>query len=1058
VTTTPTKNNKTPSYKKLLLKPWVWVPLALILILGIILTQVDLESVKENLVQRISQETGLKVEIDSMGFGFSHGLGLQGKGVKVSTPEGHRFSVDRLYLLAELKPLLLGEIKIKSAALEHPEVTLEIFESAPEQPPVEKTPEEPTAELIDPNTLQSATDKFKSTPLSIEKFIISDGKITLIRSGTTNQTSFNVDGTIVMNQEESLDISAKSVKVQTGSIIFEGEVIASNLTADNAGLSVSLKSNGFSRKELQPILNFFGDSAKVILAPLKAIDVEQLLLKAELPVNSLSRVDTLQQEMTGHFELKTQNTVLKMGDKSYSIEYLNGEGTWDKGVLKHNISSKILGSDLNLSGNFPFADLENESISRLEWKNLSLEKLPLEKGLAWRPTQGKVSGSVSLTGPLPNDKETFPGRLKAIVDFQAEGLVLKPENAEEASPITLSHLQGHGDFKNGQLKHEIKGTLWGSEFDIQGNFPVNQPVLDERINWTGLDIAQLPLPSNPGWNPTEGKLSGTLILKGPAPVAGESFPGKLKASLEFEAQNLKLQSKDSPTLSINQLGGSGNIENNQLNYKLKGDPFNGTFQSDGRITLPASGSSPIVLNNQVKFANLDLTQLPTAEKLEKGNASGTIQLNGPLPDAGDFLTGKLKIDTAFKVTGLTMANPPLEIQSLEGKGILKKGALTHDLDGILYGGKAKVKGTLVFKQNKDQTLITANSNLALDQFKLDWVPLVHTSEWGPTSGTITGNLSVKGPLPTDGNISPALKLKGILNGDKLVLGGPQKQIEKAKLEFKESASKLPLVQVEIEQIKLDDRRFKKIMAQFQISPKKIDLGGGRIWPMNGLLKLAGDFKPKTGNYSLRFKGDELKVEEFLSPHLTGPLQLSGALVGALPQNTDAPGMPDYARDLSGNIKLKLVNGTLPELGTLKNVLTLLNPTSALGDSTKGLACDLLQGDFKIVKGVVNTSNLEMKSPQITLAVEGQANLVEDSINAQVKAMPLQMLDKTLKAIPLLGKILTGGKKGGLIETYFKVDGKLSQPDVAMQPHKSLLKKPGSILNELIKIPGNLGGK
>ena len=140
---------------------------------------------------------------------------------------------------------------------------------------------------------------------------------------------------------------------------------------------------------------------------------------------------------------------------------------------------------------------------------------------------------------------------------------------------------------------------------------------------------------------------------------------------------------------------------------------------------------------------------------------------------------------------------------------------------------------------------------------------------------------------------------------------------------------------------------------------------------------------------------------------------------------------------------------------LKNVLTLLNPTSALGKSTEGMACELLQGDFKIVKGVVHTSNLEMKSPQLTMNVKGKANLVEDTVLAQVKAMPLQMLDKTLKAIPLLGQILTGGKKGGLIETYFKVEGKLSQPDVTMQAHKSLLEKPGSILNELINIPGNL---
>jgi hypothetical protein len=101
----------------------------------------------------------------------------------------------------------------------------------------------------------------------------------------------------------------------------------------------------------------------------------------------------------------------------------------------------------------------------------------------------------------------------------------------------------------------------------------------------------------------------------------------------------------------------------------------------------------------------------------------------------------------------------------------------------------------------------------------------------------------------------------------------------------------------------------------------------------------------------------------------------------------------------------------------------------------------------------------MKSPQVNINVAGKANLVEDTVLAEVKAMPLQMLDKTIKAIPLLGLILGGGKKGGVIETYFKVGGKLSQPNFAMQPHKSLLEKPGSILKGFLNLPGNLrGGK
>ena len=188
--------------------------------------------------------------------------------------------------------------------------------------------------------------------------------------------------------------------------------------------------------------------------------------------------------------------------------------------------------------------------------------------------------------------------------------------------------------------------------------------------------------------------------------------------------------------------------------------------------------------------------------------------------------------------------------------------------------------------------------------------------------------------------------------------------------------------------------------------------------------------------------------------MVGPLNLQGKLNGKLPEKST--GFLDIAKELSGQVKLYLKGGTLPELKAVDALLTILNPTSTLKTSKAGLNYESLGGDFKIVKGLVNTDNFIMKSPQINLQVVGQADLGADTVNAQVKAMPLQILDKTIKAIPFLGQILTGGEKGGIIETYFKVDGRLSAPSVTAQPHKSLTEKPGAILKELINM--NLTGR
>jgi hypothetical protein len=1044
----PSKDNisKTPS--KSFLKRWIWVPFALILVFVVILTQIDLESVKESLIEKVSSETGLKVEIDSIGFGFSRGLGLQCKGVKVSTPEGDQYSVDRLDLLAAWSPLLRGEFKIKSAALEHPVIKLEL--PKPEQPAKKEQPskekEQSPAEkekpgLVNSETLKSTTVKIESNPLSIDKFVISDGEITLTRPGSKQQLLLNIDGTFVLNRDEHLDMSAKSVKVQTGSMIFEGDGAVSKLGTTDARLSMNLKSGNFSLKQLQPALQFFEVSMQE--SPLEAVDVDQLILKNKFPLNALSNTELLMQKMTGQLELKVRNAYLKTG---HSIESLKGEGIWEKGALTHDFSGTAFGSDFNINGKFPFSGLDKDSISRVEWKELDIAKLPLPKGMAWSPTQGKVSGKLSLSGPIPKETD----KLKGSVEFQAEGLVLKPANESEARPIEISRLTGRGDFDQGQLQHDIQGAIWGSDFDIKGKFPLNadNPVLNSQINWTGLDVAQLPLPPSTGWHPTEGKVSGTMTLAGPTPAKGESFPGRLKGSLKFDAQNLKLQNADSKVIDLNTLSGDGNIDNNRLHYKLKSDVFNGTILSNGNVTL-ASTKAP-VLDNQIELTNLDLSQLPLPTTPEKGHVSGTIKLKGPLPDSENLLTGDLNIDTNFKVTDLSMpaGKLPLNIQVLEGKTSLKRGKLTHALNGTLFDGTMKTKGSLTFHKNK--TLIT--SDIMLNHISLGWTPLFHES--APSSGTLTGNLSVKGPLPSEGNISPELKLKGILKGEKLVF--ENQQIETAKVNF--SSSTLTQARVELEKIKLGEREFKKATALFKITPEKIDLTGGKIWPKNGLIQLVADLKPKSGNYRLKFKGDKLLVEDLLHPaHLKGPLQLSGALTGTLPQNNPAPGLPDHARNLSGDIKLKLVDGAIPELGAVEGLLTLLNPTTALNAQKEGLSYEYLGGDFKIVKGVVHTDNFEMKSPQVNMNVVGKANLVDDTVLAQVKAMPLQMLDKTIKAIPLLGQILGGGKKGGLIEIYVKVDGQLSSPNFMPMPHKSLTEKPSSILKGLLNLPKNLNG-
>jgi hypothetical protein len=65
------------------------------------------------------------------------------------------------------------------------------------------------------------------------------------------------------------------------------------------------------------------------------------------------------------------------------------------------------------------------------------------------------------------------------------------------------------------------------------------------------------------------------------------------------------------------------------------------------------------------------------------------------------------------------------------------------------------------------------------------------------------------------------------------------------------------------------------------------------------------------------------------------------------------------------------------------------------------------------------------------------------------------MDRIVKKIPLLGPIVTGGKEGSLITTYYKVEGPFSDPKVESVPFKSISEKILGTLEGIIIAPSEL---
>ncbi|MBC8283932.1 MAG: AsmA-like C-terminal domain-containing protein, partial [Nitrospinae bacterium] len=766
---------------------------------------------------------------------------------------------------------------------------------------------------------------------------------------------------------------------------------------------------------------------------------------------ALEQPEKLLQQSSGQLDFNITKVSLS-GANPLQIEPLEGTGKWSQGIFSPDIKGTTLGSGFGLKGEFSTQNIKAD----LNWKDLNINLLSLPKTKSWSPQSGIVSGTLNVDGPLPETGKPLPTNLKGKLNFQFRELVLAQANKLEK--ITLPRLEGNGDYENNKVNYQLIGDIFDGNFKSNGEVSIlKQPILDNQIEFSNLDLSKLNL-LQPGVGiPTQGKASGTIKAKGPIPENGNL--DNIKVETSFRVTNLSVPMEHNQKLfplEIPELKGSANLVKNQLSHDIQAQILGGHIRAAGNLKM----GSPVFADTTINIKTIDISSLDPFLPSAFGTVSGDIKIKGPLPDSGKSLSSNLHIDTNFDLENVSMPveiatkTVNAEISRFKGSASLNNNQLKHDVIAKLLGGNVAVKGNLSLKKNGTPEAV--DTNIQLEHIDLAWVQSLKKGDWIPTSGKLSSNLQIKGPLP-EGKDSPInLRAAGTLTASKLALGTGEKKnaIETAKLTLKDNSKEFIQALIEIDKINAAGLQLKKIQSNFNINPKQIDLIEGRVFPQNGQLKLKGNFQPPSGNYKLEFQGDKLKIEDFVK-QLAGPLNLQGKLTGKLPENSTE--FPDIAKELSGQVKIDMKDGTLPELGVLKTLLTILNPTTALQANKVGLNYESLGGDFKIVKGLVHTDNFEMESPQINLQVVGEANLGTDTVNAQVKAMPLQMLDKAIKAVPLLGNILTGGKKGGVIETYFKVDGKLSAPNVTAQAHRSLTEKPGQILNELINIPGNLTG-
>jgi hypothetical protein len=168
-------------------------------------------------------------------------------------------------------------------------------------------------------------------------------------------------------------------------------------------------------------------------------------------------------------------------------------------------------------------------------------------------------------------------------------------------------------------------------------------------------------------------------------------------------------------------------------------------------------------------------------------------------------------------------------------------------------------------------------------------------------------------------------------------------------------------------------------------------------------------------------GATLRAFDLLHSLTGGQLDIRGLSRDA------APGSPIEAKVKLRDFKVRKA----PLLARLLSVALLTGIQDVLeGD---GIGFQRLKGEIVFDDRRLETDLLHAYGPAIGLTAKGSVDLDRNLADLDGVLVPAALVNRILGAIPLVGKLITGGEGEGLIAMTYAVDGPLSDPEIRVNP-------------------------
>lgn len=664
----------------------------------------------------------------------------------------------------------------------------------------------------------------------------------------------------------------------------------------------------------------------------------------------------------------------------------------------------------------------------IERRRIASKELRLVRG----KTTARLSGEGRVAEWTGRWRDTLRLSGRADLRGRAEDLLtLIPSPWPLTGPVGASlsfrgsfrELSGGGQFEMPDLR---KGSeRWGSlkaALTFKGkNLTVPNLVLmagDQRIEAQGeIDLsgryrfstspATLNLAALPGIG--ERGARGTLVVKGSG--AGQITAPRIEGEMNLTGGGWR-------EIALGDGGGRFELDGNRWRWELA---FERGYRARG--TLPVTFTGPF--HAEITAAQADITGFlaPLKRPLRlpiTARGDGRLTLEGTLPVA-DSLTGQIELTALSGTLGEVPWRGKGATRLTVEQGAFKIVALDLEGPDLSIAARGTVK-----------------PNERLDLEISGRAPFPILAPWAPAVAGLKGSPSVTVKLA-----GPPARPSFTGRAD---LRGTEVRVKALPFWFA----------VKSGEVAFDNERVRYEVSEGTLAGGRL-VGKGEARRAEGREAGGGVGDQHRWSHQIEFEVEKADLERLVEQaRLKSPFA-SGAFFtrGSLTFETGGDRQP--LSTVGGSVALKASRGNLSHYPALVRIFGLLSsPVQPwrLPDLTKEqMPYSRLAGEFTVSNGVMETKGLVLDSKVVRASAVGKVSLPDWSLNMDLAVQPLQVIERGIRNIPLLGRILP--KEQSLAVVYFDMNGPIADPQVTIAPVKTLGQSVVEVLLLLLRAPDRL---